>query len=490
MRRVLRSILECDQEIAQENLIRNFLLLQDAVDKKQLELVRPEDQQIVRFARAYLRQHSEMPSLSSVTDHFQREGALEVVERLKGLPAEAPYARTNFFHLVRTIQQEQLDAKGIDLLRRTADIVVKGRQDKVTGEQQKGFDSALQYFMRESQALRIDEQTQIHADIRTEGELVKEEYRRAEADKASALGVLCGIPAIDEACGGVKRGELWIHAAFTGQLKTTFALNWSYNAITRYQKNVVYISLEMPREQVRRQVYVMHSANYRFQQMGFSSLDATKVQRGLLTPDEKDFYFNYVVDDFNNNPNYGILEVFHPDRQWNIRDVQAQLEIMEREFEVSMVVIDHGLLLAPNDRNKSYTVEMGSIVDDAKRMALTFNRNRGVPVVLLWQMSRTGLLEAAKHDGVYELTGLNWASNCEKTADVVTATYLGEGYREQQRTKFSHLKNRDNALFSPTEATIDFKCRKLMGLKPDLEGGYMPANQAGDRVDEEAAAIV
>ena len=66
------------------------------------------------------------------------------------------------------------------------------------------------------------------------------------------------IQQMDEAIGGARDGELWVHAAFAGHLKTTFALNWAYNQAIWFHDNVLYFSLEMPYHQVRRWLLAPH----------------------------------------------------------------------------------------------------------------------------------------------------------------------------------------------------------------------------------------
>jgi hypothetical protein len=71
--------------------------------------------------------------------------------------------------------------------------------------------------------------------------------------------------------------------------------------------------------------------------------------------------------------------------------------------------------------------------------------------------------------------------NCEKTADVITTTYLNTDMRAAGMTKFTNLKNRDNPLFDPFSANVNFGWRRIssgkrmepQGFSVDLMSSYL-----------------
>ena len=760
-KRLLRSVIEFDSEVSPENLVRNFQLLRKAVEANQLEWGRPEDIQIYKYTLGFFIQHFEMPSAQTVSDYFQGVNSIEAIERIKDIQIERPYARTNFVHLLRTLQEDQARIKAVALLKETHEILVKGVEDKRTKEVHKGLEEAILHFTRKSQEIRVvDTNVRIHGDVRKDGLVMKEEYEIAENDKSKVIGVLTGLNEVDENCKGVKKGELWIHAGYPGELKclagdatvydhrkgrlrtlkelfdskdlpivtaldregithhlvqakashliqngiraifdveltsgrsvgatsnhkffttsgwksldklapgswiavpavtvrgrptthadtlsifsaapdvvkaldgdlaweqiktiqlrgremtydlavpkhhsfvvndivthnTSLAINWCYNAITRFKKNVVYVSFEMPLEQIRRNIYTIHTTNARFAQQGFKSLDYRNIRDGLLTKEEKAFYYDYVIPDFLNNPTYTHFEVVTPDREWNMDDVRSQVELLHKEFDVGLVVLDHGQWVEARKsrRNKDYVIEINSVINDAKNLALHFDHNSGVPVLMLFQINRQGKELADKNDGAYKMSALTYANNCcakgtlistdkglvpiedikigtkvwshtgweevlskfdngirpivevktelscvkvtqdhrfrtlspnglewtpasnllgayalsatmipqkvisvkfvgdiqvydlevtgnheytaggllvhncEKTADVITTTYLNDALRAAGLTKITNLKNRDNPLFKPFEAHVNFVSRRILSAK-------------------------
>lgn len=906
--KLLRSVIEFDQEISSENLVLNFQKLRKAVEADQLDWGRPEDDAIYRYCHGFFVEHFEMPSAQSVTDYFDGTNNDEVKERLKYVAAERPYARTNYTHLLNTIKEEQMSIKLRTVLKEAQEILGKGIKDEKTGEVVKGNEAAMFYVQRKAQQiLSVDSNTQVFGDIRKESDVMVAEYDKVKNDPGSAYGVLCGINEIDNGCKGLKPGELWLHAAFPGELKcvsgdatvldhatgrrrsikelfdsgdiptvtalelegkthrliqaqssrvvengvrdvyllttssgrslpasanhkvftptgwrrldelrvadwvavpavlraappqrfshsevkfvgyllgdgsltagnltltasnpviredfknclremglkegpssrewahfvecfptgrapyirvgrnpgaeayrgpispafklledlgamgtgayskvipddffglpdeqvslllgalwatdgschsgeherkdrsslcrrhdisyasvsrelcggiqslllrlgiqsnvsivdttylgepykfycvrvvtnpskrrfvelvrvvgkeeqfsnlarklplddnrpfptvfisegakirwtgtqgerwryatntkgrvschadtlalfasdpevakalsgdlaweqvtsvgfrgremtydlsvpehqsfvvndivthnTMFASNWAYNAVTKYRTNVVFISLEMTRPAMRRNAYSLHSANAKFAERGYKPLDYRAIRDGQLTPEQEQYYREVVCPDFGSNPNYGTYELIIPDREWTMSDISMQLELLNREFEVGMVVIDYGLLVKPESKRKSdsYVQEMNAIVTGAKKMSLHFNKGAKLPVMMLLQINRNGKDEADKNDGVYNMSALTWVNAAEKDADVITTTYLNKELRQQRRTKISNLKNRDNPPFDPFEAYVEWEPRKIMSISQAQPEGF------------------
>lgn len=472
-KRLLRSVIEFDKEVSSENLVRNFQRLRKAVEAGHM-VWRPEDERIYKYLTGYFLQYFEMPSAQTVLDYFTSVNGVEAIERLKDIQVERPYARTNFAHLLRTLLEDQAKIRVLALLKETHEVLTKGVQTK-EGELRKGVEEAILTFTQKAQEVRVqDSMTRIHGDIRMDGTELRDEYNLAESDKSRALGKLCGLAPIDESCKGAKKGELWIHAAYPSELKTMFANNWAYNAMTRYKTHVVYVTFEMPYIQIRRNIITIHSSNARFGQQGIAPLPYEAIRDGNLTPAEKDIYFNRVLPDFEKNPTYGHFEVVSPDREWNIDDIRSQLEILHKEFEVGLVILDHGQWIEPRKarKNKDYTIELNSVITDAKRLALQFDHNAGVPVMMLFQINRMGKDDADKNDGVYKMKALTYANNCEKTADVITTTYLNDELRKAGQVKFCNLKNRDNKPFEPFLAGVNFPQRRITAIKQMEPTGF------------------
>jgi replicative DNA helicase len=265
---------------------------------------------------------------------------------------------------------------------------------------------------------------------------------------------------------------------------TVFAMNWAYNLVTRYRSNVAYISLEMKYEDLRLMIYVMHSANAKFKMRGFRPLDYGKVRDGELDTEEELFY-QEVIRDFTSDPTYGSFKTWRPaDLDVTVDDIKLQAELYHKQEELGLLVIDHSGLVEPRKkkRNKDYGVEINSVIRDMKKLALNFNAGEGIGLLLLHQINRQGKDEADKNQGQYKAKALAYANEAEKSADVITTTWLDNDHRRDGTTVFSNLKNRSNRMIEPFLASIDFSCRRLSNLDP-----LGPGN--GMSVDDNRSAI-
>jgi replicative DNA helicase len=466
MKRLLRSIIDIKGSITQENLVFNFTKLMNA----KLEWGRPDDEKLYNFVYQYFSTQLEMPALATVQDYFTRIDDIEVMERLKDIEAAQFYIRTNFSHLLTQILDEQNKLKAVALLKEAHDIITRGLE--IEGERKFGVKDGLTHFTSKANDLIVPNfNARFRGDVRQDGEEMKKEYLTAKNNADKVWGRFTGIEEIDRACRGAKRGELWVHGAFPGELKTTFAANWCYNLVTQFKTNVLYISLEMPYEQIRRNVYTVHTANQKWVEFGiqpptYTGLDYRKIRDGQLSPEEEQFYFDHVIPDFNTNTNYCHFEVMNPEKEMTMLDIRMEAELLHKQMDIGFVVIDHGQWVEARKgkKNRDYTIELNSVVRDAKQFAMRFNNNEGVPVLLLWQINREGKEEADKNNGEYKLKAFTYANEVEKTADVVTTTYLNKTHRDQSTTRLSNPKNRDNPPFEPFDAFVNFNSRRMLGI--------------------------
>ena len=103
--------------------------------------------------------------------------------------------------------------------------------------------------------------------------------------KQRPKGMKTGIKAIDEKIGGMTAGTVTTLAGFTSHFKTTFALNIAY--LNSYYRgyNVVYITLETPKQDMYWNLLSMHSYDTKFSKYNY--IEHERIRRGLLTPEEE-----------------------------------------------------------------------------------------------------------------------------------------------------------------------------------------------------------
>lgn len=473
MKKILRSVINCGGKIGVDDLQRNLFHLAES----KLIFVADEDQSIWDWVIEYTRTYTEPPTMNSVRDYFERENKLEVMDRLEEVEAvNKTYTHSDFENLVRTALREQNERQTSFLLKDAGHILTSGMPVGTGREKKdyKGYKDAIRYIMERADKLLMTDTGQVfRSDITKDSEDVMKSFENTLSNAHNAWGRGTGLDPIDTTCRGIKPGELWIHAAFTGELKSTFALNWAYKTAMIFKYNVYYYSLEMPVEQIRLILYVMHSNHPKFRRQGYEPLDYRVIRDGVSSDNQKitqkdiDF-FKLVVQDFEQGAGteYGSIIVECPDEAATTMSmVKSRIELAHQTTPIHLVFIDYLGLLAADRQRGNHRDELNSIFRDAKQMCLTFNRGERIPIVALHQINREGKKEAEKNDGRYTLQALADTSAAERTADVITYTYLDDDLRREGQTKLGSLKNRDNPHFEMFLANIHFPSRFISNKK-------------------------
>lgn len=464
-KRLLRGVIDFgDGKLDEELLNLNYRYL----FRSNFEWDNPDEKKIAVFVKEYVEANHETPNEGLIRDFFTRLGDLTVTEKLSDVKAVEIYTRSRFKALLESLLEQQNQAKVRKLLTDVDEIVTKGRIMGVGKEKElvKGVKAGLQYFNQKIYDLiPADTNAQTEGDVTLDAGKAWEEYQNAKLNKDNAYGKFTGIEVIDKVCKGIKRGEMWIHAAAPGELKTTFALNWAYNLVTRYRANVLYVSLEMKYDHLRRLTCALHTANGKFAAEGHRPLDYKKIRDGELAPEEESFY-QIALKDFESNQKYCRLKVWAPDHDVSIGDIRVYAELLHKSMEIGMIVIDHGGLVKPSKPHRDYTIELNSVLRESKKLALHFNGGEGIPVLMLFQINRQGKDAVDKQtgtdaEGLYRMSHLAYANEAERSADYITTTYLNQGLRDRGATTMSNLKNRDNELFTKSNVRVDFSCRRM-----------------------------
>lgn len=445
--------------ISQEALAGNFQRLRNS----KIEWGNPVDEKIYKFVSEFFEQELDIPGASVLVDYFNRSEDIEAQERMKEIQDATSYSGADYSFVLKGILEDQNRFHLLTVIKEAQEVAQKGL---VIGEGRNktrihGVKDAVLHFQRQASELLIpDHNSRTRGDIRSASKEAWEDYQYAKSNPGDAWGAFMGIDHVDTACRGHKKGELWIHAAFTGELKTALSINWCYNLVTRYRRNVFYVSLEMPFKQMRNIICVLHSAHPKYRVEGHKPLDYRKVRDGQLSSEEEEFY-REVLHDFETNPEYCRFEMWCPDHDVTMADIKMEAELLHKQMELGMICIDHGGLVQPIHNHRDYTVALNTVLRDAKKMALHFNQGEGLPVLLLFQINRQGKNEADKNEGRYKLSALSYANEAEKSADVVTTTYLNDDLREDGRAIMCCLKNRDNPAFKTFQVGVDFVCRRI-----------------------------
>jgi len=170
-------------------------------------------------------------------------------------------------------------------------------------------------------------------------------------------------------------------------------------------------------------------------------------------------------------------------------EIRRKAEMFHNKWGCDGIVVDHLGLVKPRDRTSDFVTSSNAVVRDGRLMALNFARGRGVPVLALFQMNRQGKLRADKNDGRYDMAAISYANEVEKSADVITWTYLNDQLRKEGKFYMGNLKNRDNPLFDRMIGKILWLSKRMRAI----ESGLIDINNdllvsAGNHISQLSAA--
>ncbi len=473
MEKILRSLFQVGGVPDAEDALMNWTRFQD----HELEPSSEEDKKVLDYLKDFYGQMSAPPDLDIMREYFEKQDAIEITSRVDELSKVQWHISTNFLSLVRQEQENQHIKKLALLVRDAAAIAEHGRTEQMPGGKKRtmrGVGDAVGYlYERLHEFSRVEGGEKLEGVVTEDAEEFLEEYEITEkVDKFSNRN-LFGLEPVDSVCKGHRRGEFWVHTAFTGELKTTLSLNYTYNNVMVYGKNIFYAILEMPYKQLRRQLYVIHSSHGKFvtewhKEDGYTGLDYRKVRDGELSSRDKK-RLSIVARDFKESAK-GKLYVWRPkkDEEGTIDGIRRKAEMFDNKYGCDGVVIDHLGLVTPKRHMNDTVSSQNAVVRDARLMALNFSRGKGVPLLGLWQMNRQGKMRADKLDGHYDIAAISYANEIEKSADVITYTYLNEALRKDGKFYLGNLKNRDNPMFDRMVGKILWLSKRIRAIETGM----------------------
>lgn len=480
MERILRSVIQVGGTPDVDDCYQNWVKLQE----HDLGFNNEEDRDIHEYLVTFYNQMSSPPEYSLVREYFEKKDKIEVTARLEEVKKAQPYIRTNFLSIVKSQLEEQLTKEFVISCRDASAIAEHGRNlDKpINGKKVlRGVPDAIS-FMAERMAhlYRLEIGEKLEGIVSDDADEVIEEYDEQKKNSTFADRLLFGLEPVDSVCKGHRRGEYWIHCAFSGELKTTLALNYTYNNCFLYGKNIFYAILEMKYKNLRNQLYVIHSSHGKFvtewyekdRRAGipldrcYTGLDFGQVRDGEL--DEIGYQrLKIVAQDFKANCK-GKPFIWHPHEQVTADDIRRKAEMFHAKYGCDGIVIDYLALMKPKHRTNDYVTSVNSAVREGQMLCSNFARGRGIPLLALFQLNRQGKAKADKEDGRYDFSAIAYANEIEKAADYITYTYLNDTLRRDGKFYLGNLKSRSGAIFERMVGKILWQSKRMRALESGL----------------------
>lgn len=497
MKVLLRSLFNAGTSDDNDGLYKNVLTFTEANIGFDIK----EDGELWEFIRGFAEAHHHVPTLQTIRSYFDNTRKTEVVDRLEIICNLTPIYQGDF---IRRLEERSQDRKRRILLEVLADagrIVQTGLEVQQGKEKRifRGPVDAVRYISEHSNEIIVPTLgSRMGGNALGDTEGFVRDYNRVKMDPDGGLGQFSGIKQWDDVFRGARKKQMWTHAAFTGHMKSTIALNWVYNQAVYMGYSSCFFSLEMPFEQLRNILCAMHSMHGKFRdvrmKLGIQKTDVdvgleySRIRDALLSPEEENFLLEWVVADLNESTadgTYGkiLIETYDPDSgELKVSDISARCHILYDRNPFNLLVVDHALLVSPKKWVPSQTDRGNEVVRDLKKLSMTFGRGMGMAVLNLFQINREGYKQALKNAGKYTLTALSYANEVERSSDIVTTSWFDEDERKQNRALIQNLKSRDD------RHCDDFYIRAEMTSRRVLTSFDVPMIEAqkramGDRLD-------
>ncbi len=185
-------------------------------------------------------------------------------------------------------------------------------------------------------------------------------------------GIHIGFPTFDSVTNGVRGGQLMVIIAAVKEGKSTMLMNIAHN-VYMGGRNVLYVSVEMPKEQVER----------RFDARA-TGLSYSKIRDGRLNPMEEQIYKQcltnqkakankfYTIDSHNCSTSY----------------LRSKIKTFPHKFD--LVVLDYLTLVQPAVKGKDQWESIGKVTEEVRAIA----REMNIPIITAAQANRDGIKEA------------------------------------------------------------------------------------------------
>lgn len=210
-------------------------------------------------------------------------------------------------------------------------------------------------------------------------------YEYIETHPEAAQGILMGFSTFDRITNGLHAGEFMIVAGSTGTGKSILMMNMAINAylgkntidtlMDQYDdsgKNVLFFSLEMPKDIIERRIDACISGVY-----------SNHIRDGLLSEEDKGRYLNGLKFQKKYAKNFHIVDM---PKGATTREIELKyLEVCETMFKPDLVIVDYLGIMRPNDSSGSDWHDLGVISAELHE----FSRTYEIGVITGSQVNRT-----------------------------------------------------------------------------------------------------
>lgn len=363
----------------------------------------------------------------------------------------------DFLWSVDQLRERVIEKSTLEVMNKAVEVLTKGIVDETTGENLQGAEAAKNFLVEGlgsiDRTLLLSESPE--GDMREEEADILKEYEENKASRldGTSRGIEFGIANLDEKLGGMQNGELILAAGYSSDGKSSLSVQAAWSASVEQGKNVVFLTTETLRPQIRRKILARHSKLPIFNMP--EGLNTRDLKRGTLTERQEEM-LKVVAKDLSNNPDYGKLYIAQVPRGSSISEIEQTLYRLQREFHIDFVVMDYLALLVSDRRRQTTREELASILREAKQVATTFDGGRGIPLLSPWQVSRLAR-ENAEKIGAYSSASLSETAEATNSADIIVSILAPtDNTSRYAETTMQVLKARDAETANDLLVEVDY----------------------------------
>ena len=457
-------------------------------------------QRVFQFVKDFYPEYNHYPSMGAIETAFQERMDLEVLDETKEI-RKLPLETGSGFQYLVDENLKEINRISFNILLKETQAINNGEVLKDKKNKLKGSLDAVNYLINKSERY-FNKGVQDASTIDVSKNTADAWKRYETAKNGSPYGILSGLHPIDEVLKGVKKKDLLLVAGSTGECKTTLSLNWAYNASVNLGYNVLFITMEMSKENVQDMYNAIHAANSKIwgnsmdkqgRPLFPSGLDYDHIRDGQLGDDVElngmERFYKIVLDDLRSkgqtsrqrgywdNRGYGSFEVWEPPTELTPTLLRSTAEYKHQQLGggvpgrgLHLLVVDHPGLMATGDSRQSETAMVNEIMKKMKILARTFGNGEGIPVICPFQINREGKKNAvAKTENdpgmlekpIYSSFHLAQSNEAERSADYVIYTYLNQDLRDSNQLHVGCIKNRHGKIFHPFLASAYLPSRRI-----------------------------
>lgn len=265
-------------------------------------------------------------------------------------------------------------------------------------------------------------------------------------------GIDTGIPSLDRYIGGFQPGELDFVLGYSSSGKSSMCVQIGWWTAFMQHKNVVYVTTETLRNQIRRKAICRHSKLSKFGiDDGLNSLD---LKLGRLN-DRQEAQLREVVHDFAHGDNYGKFRLMQATESMTLSTLNIKLQAIQREYPIDLLIIDALYLLKPEEKRSKEREELNGMIQKVKNLATSFDNGNGLPIITPWQTSREHK-ERADRDKRYSMAAMAETSYAERYADVVLSLLEPQQVQRHTTLTCALIKCRDGEQSPNLEVDVDY----------------------------------